>query len=97
MADRLELATFEPCVGDTFAIVAGDASIELTLTEANKGPWQPHGGPETAFELMFRGPSDPVLPQATYRLEHRELGALDIFIVPLERGNDGAVYQAVFN
>jgi len=39
-----------------------------------------------------------MLPQATYTLEHTELGELDIFLVPV--GPDGGgrqQYEAVFN
>ena len=98
MPDRLDLATFHPRVGQTFDVeITERSSIQLTLTEANLGPWQPHDGPATAFELLFQGPSDPILPQATYRLTHADLGPLDIFIVPIGQSNDGTTYQAVFN
>ena len=98
MPDPLELPTFEAHVGDSFDIdLDGGASVNLTLAEANRGPWQPREGPETAFELMFRGPPDPVLPQATYRLTHRSLGSLDIFIVPISRSDESTTYQAVFS
>ena len=98
MTDRLELSTFEPHVGDVFKIdVAEGPSLALTLAEANRGPWQPHEGPPTAFELMFRGPADPVLPQATYCLTHSSLGDLDIFIVPIARSEAATTYQAVFS
>ena len=97
MSDRLELATFEPCVGDVFRIEADGGALELTLTHASAGRWQPEGETTFAFELMFRGPADPMLPQAIYRLTHPELGPLDIFIVPLERGSNGTTYQAVFS
>lgn len=97
MSDRLELATFEPCVGDVFRIETDAGALELTLTEASPGPWQPEGEAAFAFELMFRGPADPMLPQAIYRLTHPELGPLDIFIVPLERTGEGTTYQAVFS
>ena len=98
MPDRLDLASFQPLVGQTFGVeITGESSIQLTLTEANLGPWQPPEGSPSAFELMFRGPSDPILPQATYRLTHPELGSLDIFIVPIAHSDERTTYQAVFN
>ncbi len=98
MPGRLELKSFEACVGEAFRIDAGDgSSVDLTLTEATPGPWQPDGESTLAFELIFRGPADPMLPQATYRMAHATLGSLDIFIVPIARDGDGATYQAVFS
>lgn len=100
MPDRLELSEFEPHVGDPFTIDGTDgSSIGLTLTEAKRGPWQPEGEGETAFafELTFRGPRQPLLPQATYRMTHPSLGAVGIFVVPLSQDDDGTTYQAVFS
>ena len=50
-----------------------------------------------AFSLFFRGPADAPLPQATYALEHDELGKLEIFIVPVGRDEQGTDYEAAFN
>lgn len=50
-----------------------------------------------SFSLVFRGPTHPLLPQATYRLAHASLGILDIFLVPIRRAEDGIYYEAVFN
>ena len=98
MSDRLELATFEPCVGEAFRIEGDEGpALELTLAEAKTGPWQPEEGSTFAFELIFRGPAGPVLRQATYRMTHATLGSLDIFIVPIKTGADGTIYQAVFS
>jgi hypothetical protein len=98
VSDRLELATFEPCVGEAFRIEPGDGPpVELTLTEATAGPWQPEDDSTFAYELTFRGPADRVLAQATYRMTHATLGSLDIFIVPLSSDAEGATYQAVFS
>lgn len=98
MPDRLDLASFQPLVGQTFGVdITGESSLQLTLTEANLGPWQPPEGSPSAFELIFQGPTDPSLPQATYRLTHPELDPLDIFIVPIGKSGKVTTYQAVFN
>jgi hypothetical protein len=98
LAGRLELSTFVPSVGDAFVIEAAEGPrVELTLTDAATGPWQPEGESAFAFELIFRGPPDPVLPQATYLMTHPVLGSLEIFIVPIERDASGSTYQAVFS
>jgi hypothetical protein len=97
LPDRLDLATFQPCVGQTFDVDVDGEKLELTLTGATAGPWQPEGETAFAFELMFRGPREPVLPQAIYRMTNASLGPLDLFIVPLKNDADGTVYQAVFS
>ena len=89
----LTLATFEPLVGDPFAI-AEPAAVELVLAEASSaGEWP---GGRQPFRLHFRGPRDPLLPQAIYRLEHAELDPLEIFIVPIARDGERTTYEAIF-
>ncbi|MEA2219329.1 MAG: hypothetical protein QOJ35_1955 [Solirubrobacteraceae bacterium] len=89
----LTLDAFTPLVGDAFAI-AEPARLTLELSEASgAGEWP---GGRQPFRLLFRGPPDPVLPQAIYRLEHARLGALEIFVVPVGRDDDGTSYEAIF-
>jgi hypothetical protein len=49
-------------------------------------------GGRAPFSLVFRGGPTPPLPQRIHRVEHAELGALEIFLVPV--GPDR--YEAVF-
>ena len=87
------LETFEPCVGDAFTLSADGASVELVLHSALAiGEWP---GGRQPFSLAFRGPAEPLLPQATYGLEHAELGAFHLFIVPIGRDSGGTLYEAV--
>ena len=55
-------------------------------------------GPETqeSFAVLFRGPQQPILPQAIYRLEHPRMGSLDLFLVPIGPDDTGMRYEAVF-
>lgn len=100
MSDRLELATFEPLVGDTFvADVDGLGPVHLTLVEAAPSPWQPsqESGLPHAFHLIFRSASEYLLDQRTYRMKHERLGDLVIFFTPIARTAEGTDYQAVFS
>lgn len=45
---------------------------------------------------MFAGPLEPVLPQATYGLDHETLGHLDLFLVPIGAVSEGMRYHAAF-
>ena len=96
MGELLTLDDFAPRVGDRFAVRAeGGDDLALELVQARGlGPGYEQ---REAFSLLFRGPADPALPQATYRLAHDGLGDLDIFIVPVGEGQDGRDYEAIFN
>jgi hypothetical protein len=49
------------------------------------------------FSVFFSGPGDCYLPQKAYPLEHDQMGAFDIFLVPIGRDDRGYNYEAVFN
>lgn len=74
--------------------------IELNLVEVKgyekKSEPGEQGGMER-FSLFFTGPGDIYLPQKAYALEHDQMGALDIFLVPIGRDDRGYCYEAVFN
>jgi hypothetical protein len=99
--ERLTATSFEPAVGETFVLDAGDAGpLELELLESRlhdpDAPAQDGSGARAPFSLTFRGPVEPLLPQRIYRVEHDSLGALEIFIVPLAQAEAGTTYEAVF-
>lgn len=85
----LTLETFAGRVGESFAF----ESMELKLHEAEPVAGS---GERSAFSLIFRGPTEPMLAQGIHPLEHAELGRLEIFLVPLGRDASGAQYQAIF-
>jgi hypothetical protein len=55
------------------------------------------GAREQPFNLLFRGPLKPLLPQRTYRLANELLGELELFLVPLGPEGGEQRYEAVFN
>jgi uncharacterized protein DUF6916 len=96
MTTELSLETFAPAVGETFTVgEEGGTTVDLLLVEAtSQSGGQP--GSRPPFSLLFQGPAEPFLPQATYRFEHPSLGVLGIFIVPLGRDEHGTTYEAFF-
>ena len=90
---NLTLGDFEPLVGDAFRTSA-PVPVDLVLAEATSAGERP-GGREP-FRLHFRGPREPLLQQSICRLEHAELGALEIFIVPIRRDGESTTYEAIF-
>ena len=98
MLDNLTVSHFEPHICGQFRVdVAGIESIVFTLNEVWKGSAVSPVSGRTTFSLLFYGPTEPLLPQGTYRIEHPDLGNLDLFIVPLGPDNNGVRYEAVFN
>lgn len=49
------------------------------------------------FSAIFRGPADIYFPQRIYPMEHEQLGAFELFLVPIRRDSDGFYYEAAFN
>jgi hypothetical protein len=100
MAEKpLLFEDFADKVDEVFVISQdGLPAIPLTLTEAkllNPAPSLPSVRPP--FSLMFIARDPRVLPQNLYRLEHQELGAVSIFLVPAAKAAEGVSYCATFN
>ena len=100
MADGLGYESFLDHVGEAFLVAAADDGGEcsLLLDEVRRLGAVPGAPRHEPFALLFSGPREPALPQATHRLRHPDLGDLDIFLVPVGRAPDGGfLYEAIFN
>ncbi|HYE26932.1 MAG TPA: hypothetical protein VEA61_01680 [Allosphingosinicella sp.] len=91
---ELHFDEFADCVGETYELISGDRRLPLTLEAAQPLPRSLRES--GSFRLAFRGPYEPILPQAIYRLERNGEG-YDIFIVPIARDPAGTQYEAIFN
>lgn len=80
--------------GQEFTVEAGSRRVSLELSAVTPIAASPRPG--GGFSLMFRGPRETPLPQATYRFTGTS-GAHDIFIVPVAADATGRLYEAVFN
>lgn len=96
-ADPFTLARFEPLVGSGFTLWLDDATqLPARLVEARAGGEALPGGRQP-FSLTFEAPPEPALPQHIYRLQHPQLEALDVFLVPIARTSTGLHYEAIFS
>jgi hypothetical protein len=97
--ESLTVESFSPLVGTIFTVRTADEAIPLELVEATAlaqpGGWD--SSVRSPFNLIFRGPLSSGLVQQIYRLEHADLGVLDIFLVPIQPNGDGARYEAIFS
>jgi hypothetical protein len=95
MPETYSIETFEGQLNTSFQMHYGDSrSAELKLmsvTDVGSSERQKQ------FSLVFLGPSDAPILQGIYRVEHDELGEIDLFLVPIGRDNNGVSYEAVFN
>lgn len=99
MLDKMTKETFEPRKGESFELAIGEGgetgTIDLRLAEI-RGTGLQGKATREQFALHFHGPSEPLLPQQIYQLENAEMGALEIFLVPVARDDEGVTYEAVF-
>ena len=96
MLENFTIGTFSGHLGETFRIYPEDAGpLEVELTSATGlGEDPEHGG--RPFSIVFRGPKDVLLSQRIYRMEHAEIGAFELFLVPIGPDEAGLRYEAVF-
>lgn len=111
--DTLRCEDFEPYVDQVFHIdldgfdltavtvngfEPGDPPrLALKLVTATTTRKDSIPGRRDHFSLLFQGPPEVVLAQGQYRLEHPELGALELFTVPVQLDDGRLQYQVIFN
>jgi hypothetical protein len=97
MAVELVMGTFEPRVGEQFDARPTYSGEPLSLVLASCDE-SPHARPgHAAFALLFDSSEHDRREQQIFRLEHGELGAFDLFLVPIAQAEQGIVYEAVIN
>ena len=103
MLEHLHAATFGAQLHTRFSIsLSSPPAVDVELVEVTERgsadrtqPWPAVG--QERFSIVFRGPRDRPLEQGTYRMQHDQLGALDLFLVPIGQDQAGVYYEAVFN
>lgn len=100
MNGRHHVDVFAARVGQAFRMpLQGGQELPLELIEVRDlGTRRTETGPLSTYALVFRSAGERRhAPQGTYRLEHDELGTLEIFLVPLGPDAVGMRYEAIFN
>ena len=99
----LKRSTFEPLVGDGFALGSGVARRSVVLVEvAAISGVQAGPSEEDRFSLLFRdlsaGAGIPApLPGGIHRLRHARVGTFDLFASPVDRAHRARHYEVIVN
>src|SRR5262245_54115618 len=87
--------TFSSHLNSKFQMHYGDsqtAELELiSVTDVGSSPRQ------IQFSLIFLAPETAPVWQSIYRLDHDELGTLNLFLVPIGKDRQGVQYEAIIN
>ena len=96
--DKLASSDFAPRLNQTFRIqLEGIEPIDLELVSVTEAGSASQSEVRHPFSLQFLGPvSSQYLLQHTYGLEHKEMGMLELFIVPLGLEEGRMRYEAIF-
>ncbi|HYF65321.1 MAG TPA: hypothetical protein VD886_21010 [Herpetosiphonaceae bacterium] len=103
MLETLSIDRFAPTLNQEWLVRSGpQVQLACTLISAaplGAPPADGSGLSRQAFSLVWRGPGQPILPQAIYELTHPSFDQpLELFLVPL--GPDGSApgmrYEAIF-
>jgi hypothetical protein len=103
MSDYLRAGTFSTQLNSPFRInLSPITAIEIELVEVTEKGGADSQRPSAAarqesFSVVFRGPHDKLLQQGMYQMQHNQLGALTLFLVPVGQDHEGLYYEAIFN
>jgi hypothetical protein len=91
------LQTFSVHLDEDFAVALPEGDdVALRLIEARSLGPSPAEGMRAPFSIIFRGPADRPLGQGTHHVAHDDVGAFELFLVPIQPDAVGPLYEAVF-
>ena len=96
MLDRLRKEDFVPLLGDKLKVCAGNSETELEVKEVVSLA-APSPRAAAPFYVVLRSRDGWRAAQGMFRIEHPELGALELFTVPIGPDGEGLCYQIIFN
>ena len=94
--ETLTAENFRGHQGTRFRLTGGPSGmpLDVDLAEVTEHGANRPGPFRAPFSVVFHGPLQPVLPQGIYRVEHEQLGTLELFIVPVGPDEPAAPGQA---
>ena len=97
-SENLSEENFAQHLNTKFFISLDERRVELELAEV-KGYRSEHEEQQgmERFSIYFNGPTEPMLPQGLYLMDHELMSSSEIFIVPIGPRENSIRYEAVFN
>ena len=97
MSDALKPDDFRSLAGPLVVLVdAGEVQTTVALIVESIDERRANGSSGPPFSLVLRGPSEPLLPESRYPVEHPALGTIEVLLKPLGNDAQAARYEAVF-
>jgi hypothetical protein len=95
MAAALTHEEFAAQLNTKFRVQVDEANaVDLVLAEVSELKISPR---QEQFSIVFHGPVEVFLEQGGRQFKHNEMGEFDLFLVPINRDENGYSYEAVFN
>jgi hypothetical protein len=95
MGALLQHENFAPRLDTKFRVKIDETNaVDLVLTEVSELKTSPR---QEQFAIVFRGPLEMFLGQGLRQFEHDEMGQFNLFLVPINKDDNGFYYEAVFN
>ena len=98
MAQTLKAGDFEslerPLVVEA---QVGTQRVTVELRVASVARRSSHRLRDEPFAVTLTGPRAPALPQGTYRVQHPQLGFVELFLVPSAQHAQSTEYELTFN
>ena len=88
---------FQACLNQPFILTEDDLSDELELIRVDLIEQAQTLENREAFSILLQSRKEFILPQKIYQLRHRQLGEIQLFIVPVGQDENGVRYEAVFS
>ena len=93
---KVTIDTFKPYLDEPFFVdLRKGEAMEVRLIEVTELPI-PKWSKRPGFSVIFLGPKDKKLFQMIHKLEHKELGRMEIFLVPIPPVEEGCRYESIF-
>ena len=98
MLDKLSAADFLPHLNNEFRIYFDPSSpLAVELIEVSEKSSTTSNAERLPFSIVFRGPKNTDYQQGTYKVNHKDVGEILLFLVPIGPDDEGLCYEAIFN
>ena len=96
MLEGITHKSFESIVGETVDLQAGETDFQAEVEAVNLLREYPEQVRQP-FSVVLQSHDEVNHGQQMYKLSHPGLGDLSLFLVPIEAGERGIVYEVIFN